>query len=133
MPLPHLAPYDPLDPAHNADPAARLAEVRDHCPVSQPRPGAYFLTRHDDVRDILTAPEAYSSVDNFSLEGGATTADLPAATITMSDPPDHTALRARLRRWFTPAVLRKQEPRVGSTSCSETHRGASLIAPRLCS
>ncbi len=39
MALPHLAPYDPLDPAHHADPAARLAEARDHCPVSQPHPG----------------------------------------------------------------------------------------------
>ncbi|MFI7020509.1 cytochrome P450 [Streptomyces sp. NPDC050164] len=112
MTLPHLAPYDPLDPAHNADPAARLAEARDRCPVSQPRPGVHFLARHDDVRDVLTAHEAYSSVDNFALESGGTTADLPAAIITMLDPPDHTALRARLRRWFAPAVLRKQEPRV---------------------
>ncbi|MDH6437098.1 cytochrome P450 [Streptomyces sp. SAI-144] len=112
MTLPHLAPYDPLDPAHHADPAARLAEARDRCPVSQPRPGVHFLARHDDVRDVLTAPETYSSVDNFALEGAATTADLPAATITQLDPPDHTALRARLRRWFAPAVIRKQEPRV---------------------
>jgi cytochrome P450 len=30
----------------------------------------------------------------------------------MLDPPDHTVLRTRLRRWFAPAVLRKEEPRV---------------------
>jgi cytochrome P450 len=112
MTLPHHAPYDPLDPAHHADPAARLAEARDRCPVSQPRPGVHFLARHNDVRDVLTDHEAYSSVDNFSLEGGTRTADLPAVPITMSDPPYHTALRARLRRWFAPALLRKQEPRV---------------------
>jgi len=32
--------------------------------------------------------------------------------ITMLDPPEHTALRVRLRRWFTPARLRALEPRV---------------------
>ncbi|MFF3373950.1 cytochrome P450 [Streptomyces sp. NPDC002680] len=112
MPLPHHAPYDPLDPAHHADPAPRLAEARDRCPVSEPRPGVYFLAQHDDVRDALADHGAYASVDNFALEGGTRTADLPAVPITMADPPYHTALRARLRRWFAPALLRKQEPRV---------------------
>ncbi|MFK0159941.1 cytochrome P450 [Streptomyces sp. NPDC090493] len=112
MTLPHHAPYDPINPAHHADPAARLADARDRCPVSQPRPGVHFLARHDDVRAVLTDHEAYSSVDNFALEGGTRTVDLPAVPITMADPPYHTALRARLRRWFAPALLRKQEPRV---------------------
>ncbi|KUN88120.1 cytochrome P450 [Streptomyces griseoruber] len=112
MAQPHPAPYDPVDPAHHADPAARLAEARDRCPVSQPRPGVHFLARHEDVRDVLTDHETYSSVDNFALEGGTRTADLPAVPITMADPPYHTALRGRLRRWFAPARLRAQEPRV---------------------
>ncbi|UUU19702.1 cytochrome P450 [Streptomyces sp. DSM 40750] len=72
----------------------------------------YVLARHEDVRDALTDHQAYLSVDNFALEGGTRTADLPAVPITMADPPYHTALRARLRRWFAPARLRKQEPRV---------------------
>ncbi|MFF4258762.1 cytochrome P450 [Streptomyces sp. NPDC001663] len=112
MAQPHPAPYDPIDPAHHADPAARLAAARDRCPVSQPRPGVHFLARHADVRDVLTDHETYSSVDNFALEGGTRTADLPAVPITMADPPYHTALRGRLRRWFAPARLRAQEPRV---------------------
>jgi cytochrome P450 len=57
-------------------------------------------------------PAAYSSENNFVLDGGTETAALPAVPITMLDPPAHTALRARLRRWFTPAKLRKEEPRV---------------------
>jgi cytochrome P450 len=68
------APYDPLDPGHHADPARRLAEARDRCPVSEPHPGIFV--------------------------------------IAMLDPPEHTALRARLRRWFTPARLRAQEPHI---------------------
>lgn len=113
MASPHQhAPYDPIDPTHHADPAARLAEAREKCPVSQPRPGVHFIARHDDVRDALKDHEAYLSVDNFALEGGTRTADLPAIPITMADPPYHTALRARLRHWFAPVRLRRQEPRV---------------------
>lgn len=111
-PFPQDAPYDPLDPDHHADPAARLAEARDRCPVSQPRPGAYYLARHADVVSTLTGHESFSSIDNFALEGGSKTAELPATPITMTDPPEHTALRARLRRWFAPTVLRRQEPRI---------------------
>ncbi|WP_245608096.1 cytochrome P450 [Streptomyces hokutonensis] len=80
--------------------------------MSQPRPGVYFLARHEEVQDVLTDHGTYSSVDNFALEGGTRTADLPVVPITMADPPYHTALRGRLRRWFAPARLRAQEPRV---------------------
>lgn len=106
------APYDPLDPAHHADPAPRLALARERCPVSQPRPGVFLVTRNSHAKAVLNAPDDFSNTDNFALEEGTRTADLPATPITMSDPPLHTALRSRLRRWFAPARLRAQEPRV---------------------
>jgi cytochrome P450 len=105
------SPYDPLDlTAH--DPIAQLAEARRRCPVSQPRPGVFVVARHTDVTDALQRPDTLSSEDNFVLEAGTRTAALPATPITMLDPPDHTALRARLRRWFAPAKLRREEPRI---------------------
>ena len=70
------------------------------------------MARHDDVRAALAAPGTFSSESNFVLPAGADTAAPPAPVITMLDPPEHTALRARLRRWFTPARLRAQEPRI---------------------
>ena len=106
------APYDPLDPSHQAAPGPRLAEARRRCPVSEPRPGEFVIARHADVSAAVTDHEAFSSRNNFVLDGGTETADLPAAPITAMDPPEHTALRARLRRWFAPAQLRKQEPRI---------------------
>lgn len=110
MPLPRQGP---LRSAHHTDPAARLAEARERRPVSQPHAGGHFVTRPDDVRDVLTDRAAYSSVDDSSLGGGARTADPPVVTITVLEPPDRTAVRARLRRWFVPVRLRGQEPRIG--------------------
>jgi cytochrome P450 len=111
-PVTENSPYDPLDPAHVGDPAHRLAEARSRCPVSQPRPGVFVVARHPDVVGALKDPASYSSENNFVLEGGTETAALPAIPITMLDPPDHTALRARLRQWFSPAKLRREEPRI---------------------
>lgn len=109
---PNDSPYDPLNPEHVGAPVARLADARSRCPVSQPRPGVFAVARHEDVVAALLDPAAYSSENNFVLDGGTETVALPAVPITMLDPPAHTALRARLRRWFTPAKLRKEESRV---------------------
>ena len=111
-PITDDSPYDPLDPAHVGYPRPRLADARSRCPVSQPRPGVFVVARHDDVAAALRDPASYSSENNFVLEGGTETAALPAIPITMLDPPAHTALRARLRQWFSPVKLRREEPRV---------------------
>ena len=105
------SPYDPLDPT-DRDPIEQLAEARKRCPVSQPRPGVFVVARHTDVKDALQDPGTYSSEDDFVLEGGTPTAALPATVITMLDAPAHTALRARLRQWFAPPRLRREEPRI---------------------
>ena len=105
------SPYDPLN-ALESDPIAQLAEARRRCPVSQPRPGVFVLANHSYVKHALQDPETYSSEDNFVLEGGTPTAAMPATPITMLDPPAHTDLRERLRTWFTPAKLRREEPRI---------------------
>jgi cytochrome P450 len=104
-------PYDPLNP-DDPDPIGHLAQARRRCPVSQPRPGTFVVARHDDVTALLQCPMDYSSEDNFMLDGGTPTAALPATPITMMDPPAHTALRSRLRRWFAPVKLRREESRV---------------------
>jgi cytochrome P450 len=103
-------PFDPANPAHAADPIERLAEARRRCPVSEPQPGLFVLAADADVRAALMDPARFSSRGNFALDGERP--ELPVPAITMTDPPEHTALRARLRRWFTPARQRQQEPAV---------------------
>ena len=104
-----LVGFDPFNPAHNAEPLVALAEARSRCPVGQPRPGFFVLTSDADVRAAIANTSQMSNEGNFALEGES---ELPVPTITMMDPPEHTALRARLRQWFAPPQLRRLEPRV---------------------
>lgn len=109
------APYDPLNPKHVTEPFERLAEARERCPVSEPRPGIRVVARDEDVRAALLDHERFSSVGNFVLEEPAAEGEAhapPPQMITMMDPPEHTQLRQRLRAWFAPARLRKLEPRI---------------------
>lgn len=85
------APFDPADRAHTADPAPHLAAARHGCPVSQPRPGLVVLAADTDVRAGLKDIARFSNRGAFSLDGDAV---LPVPMITMTDPPEHTELRA---------------------------------------
>lgn len=109
-------PYDPLNPEHAIEPFGRLAEARERCPVSEPRPGVRAVVRDEDVRAALLEHERFSNVGNFGTERSsgdeAPARRLPEMMITQLDPPEHTELRRRLRAWFTPASLRRLEPRV---------------------
>lgn len=121
-------PYDPLA-FITQDSIAQLAEARRRCPVSQPRPGVFVVARHTDVTAGLQRPDTLSSENNFVLEGGTSTAALPATPITMLDPPAHTALRTRLRQWFAPTKLRREEARIRgivTDALDELHPGQSL-------
>ena len=103
------APFDPTDRAHTADPAPHLAAARHGCPVSRPRPGLVVLAADTDVRAGLKDIARFSNRGAFSLDGDAV---LPVPMITMTDPPEHTELRAHLKHWFSPPALRRLEPRV---------------------
>ncbi|MEU6261093.1 cytochrome P450 [Streptomyces sp. NPDC047043] len=102
-------PFDPLNPRHQQEAAERLAEARRSCPVSHPRAGISVVAAEKDVREALNCPAYFSNHGNFTLDDSVAP---PSAAITRMDPPDHTALRARLRKWFAPAKLRKQEARI---------------------
>jgi cytochrome P450 len=55
----------------------------------------------------------FSSAGNFALQDETGGPSLPPILmITMMDPPEHTALRSRLRRWFSPGKLRSHGTRV---------------------
>jgi cytochrome P450 len=103
-----LPPFDPFNPEHHAEPEERLAAAR-RCPIYEPRAGVAVVARYTDVHAALAEPDRFSSHGNFALEGEV---PMPVPMITTTDPPAHSELRGRLRRWFAPAQLRKHEPRV---------------------
>ena len=54
-PLPTGLQLTELDPAFRADPHAALSRLREEAPVMRdPLFGAFFLTRYEDIRGVLT-------------------------------------------------------------------------------
>jgi cytochrome P450 len=108
------------DPAVVRFPHQYYARMRREAPILRSRQlDAWVLTRYDDVRGALRAPEQWSSF-RMGQPNGMVRADLrrenvaPMGTLTMlnSDPPDHTRLRKLLDRDFTPGKIMQLTPHV---------------------
>ncbi|WP_194892711.1 cytochrome P450 [Catenulispora pinisilvae] len=109
-----VAAFDPMSLADHHHAEQRLTEVRACCPVSQPHPRMHFLAAYADVEQVLVDNTRFSARSNFRLDAteGARPFRTGSGALPSSDPPAHTALRLRLRRWFAPRALRRLQPRV---------------------
>lgn len=86
------------------DPYPTYAALREQAGVVHlPENGIYVLTRYDVIRDVLGAPEAFSST---SLGFNSMVNEALQGTSLASDPPQHTQLRAALSQNLTPRALR---------------------------
>lgn len=114
-----------LDPAFRADPHARLAAMRERCPVSRDETfKRLLLTRHADVRTTLADPNLYrdfmkAAPDNpmrllnqrdnsevtAALAGAFPGAEPKPQSILFMDDPDHGRIRGILHRHFQPRVV----------------------------
>jgi pimeloyl-[acyl-carrier protein] synthase len=70
---------------------------------------AWTLARHTDVVESLTDPR-YSADRTVEADFGYTV----AKSMLVSDPPDHTRLRALVQKAFTPRMVEQLRPRIGS-------------------
>jgi cholest-4-en-3-one 26-monooxygenase len=75
-------------------------------------PGFWAITRHDDVRQISTAPDLFSS-----WVGGPLRLDPPPDSLEQlrmviigMDPPDHRTFRTLVSKAFTPKMIKRIEP-----------------------
>lgn len=102
--------FNPLNPAHIADPDALMQASRRGCPVGQVSDILYAVHADEAVREVFGDTTHFSSRGNFTV--GVEDVQLPFAMITTADPPVHTALRARLLKDLSPARLRKMNTRV---------------------
>ena len=89
------------------------------CPVAKlPGESGYILTRYDDVRAASVRVKEFSShrpifgAGDPELEAIAATGYPEVATITSSDPPEHTRFRKLVYRAFTPDVVDGLEPKI---------------------
>lgn len=127
-----------LDPEFRTDPHARLAVVRDRCPVSRdPMMKRLLVTRHADVRTVLADPNLYrdfhkaapdnplrlmNAQDNLeiatALGEAHGEAEQQSLSILFMDDPDHARIRGVIHRHFQPRVVayRPQIERVVDTA-----------------
>ena len=99
--------YDPLDPAHQADPYPAYTWLRDNDPVHRHAAGPnspefWALSRFEDVWDAVRAPGDFSSAEGLTFYRGEIEKLGLAPTIVMLDPPRQTQLRSLIGRGFTP-------------------------------
>ncbi|MQY25957.1 cytochrome P450 [Nocardia aurantia] len=118
--------FDFHDPAVIADPYPSYALLRDHAPVHHSAdPDLWIVSRYDDVRTVVRDSRRFSSAvsaidtNPFNPTPAAQKwfdkllALLPVGRVLLtSDPPDHTVLRRKVGRAFTPRRVAAWEPRI---------------------
>jgi cytochrome P450 len=105
--------YNPFSEEVMADPHPVYRQLRDEAPVYRlPNYPCWALSRFEDVWN------ASLDVKSFSVKGGTTPSQLLTKAQTVSpmlnslDPPEHTAIRGRIRPFFAPARIRELEPTI---------------------
>ncbi|MEM9041327.1 MAG: cytochrome P450 [Actinomycetota bacterium] len=113
-----------FDPDVLDDPFDVYDELRAHCPVHQlPENGQYVVTRHADLRAVLTDTSTFSSAPAMPAPSVVAAARaqhevfaergwVRARTLQRTDPPVHTHYRRLLGRVFTPRRVMDLSPRI---------------------
>ena len=98
--------YDPVSDEVATDPYAVYSRLRDKDPVHRMRlVDAWVLTRYEHADAMLQDHDRFGAEDRRFHDTGLT-------TMLDIDPPDHTRLRARFSRAFTPRSVSRWVARV---------------------
>jgi cytochrome P450 len=101
-----LTPFD--EDSYYRDPLGFFARLRESRPVAPVRMPAYgrvwIVTRHEDVRTVLTDPRLAKDVHRWPGGGRSRPSEATGVYAHMlhADPPDHTRLRRLVQKVFTP-------------------------------
>lgn len=122
--------FDLNDPAVIADPYPSYARLRAEAPVYHSLdPDLWIVSRYDDVRTVVRDAQRFSSavgaIESDPFNPGMAPpkwlshilSRLTAVRVLLiSDPPDHTILRRKVGRAFTPRRIAAWEPRIREIS-----------------
>ena len=100
--------YDPLDPAQVDDHQSVLARLRREAPVSELKPGLFYLARYQDVMEVCRAPQTFRQGRHIPRHQDTRSAD--QLNLGETDPPEHGRVRKVLAALLTPAKVRAMEP-----------------------
>ena len=110
--------YNPLSARTAQDPYPAYAALRARAPVHRSRLlNAWVFTRHADVNAVLRDHRRFGNDPRKGTLSARQLAILPPPdeyTMLLLDPPDHTRLRALVRKAFTPRAVHALEPRIRS-------------------
>ncbi len=105
------------------DPAPELGEIRTSIGVQEVTLAfgtpAYLVTRHEDIKAVLSDPLRFSSrraAENRGIgrigEDPAEQARISAGSLLLADPPEHQRLRQMLTPEFTARRMQRLQPRI---------------------
>lgn len=111
--------YNPMEPSYVRDPYPMLHRMREEDPVHFfPPAGSWFLTRYEDIWNLMRDPRALSlPAEQMSIGTGNAQKEGPFQRamrkwLVLLNPPDHTRLRTLLNKSFTPRVIGKLDSHV---------------------
>ncbi|MFT5441042.1 MAG: cytochrome P450 [Myxococcota bacterium] len=112
LPTPGWYGVEPVEGPQPEDPYTGFKELRETQPVNLTPEGGWRLTRYDDVRRLLRAPQAGMRLTNGLLPGQDE--EIPGGGLFMllQDPPTHTRLRKLVKKAFTPRAIEAWRPKV---------------------
>jgi cytochrome P450 len=102
--------YDPTDPAQvdHHDPV--LGRLRSQAPVSEVKPGFFYVAKYKDVMDVCRAPQTFHQGRHIPREFDTRTDE--QLNLGETDPPQHTRVRKVLASLFSPAKVSAMEPSI---------------------
>jgi cytochrome P450 len=95
--------YDPTDPAQVDDHDPVLARLRREAPVSEVKPGLFYLAGYKDVLSVCRAPQTFRQGRHIPREFDSRTEE--QLNLGETDPPKHTPVRKVLASLFSPAKV----------------------------
>ena len=105
--------YDPYSDEVIRDPYPIYARLREEAPCYHlPKWDAYALSRFEDIWNASMDNESYSTRFGTTASHLLTKVQPVTPMINLMDPPQHTLLRARISRFFTPGVVGRLEPEI---------------------
>jgi cytochrome P450 len=105
--------YDPYSEEVIRDPYPIYARLREEAPCYHlPKWDAYALSRFEDIWNASMDAESYTAALGTTASHLLTKVQPVTPMINLMDPPQHTVLRARISRFFTPGVVARLEPQI---------------------
>ncbi len=105
--------YDPYSEEVIRDPYPIYARLREEAPCYHiPKWDAYALSRFEDIWNASMDAESYTTTLGTTSSHLLTKVQPVTPMINLMDPPQHTLLRSRISRFFTPGTVNRLEPQI---------------------